>query len=281
MTHPDNGSQTPFRRPSPRISGQAADPDNVVQMDSKHTDPPTESRSEAPGSSGPSNATAEPNVDPYETHPLSVDDIRTRLFELGISKSKDSIQRYCREGRLDCIKLGLFRRYYVTEASVDRLIETFGSDAAAHSFIQLHAGVESDQEKSLQLHSPAADKNIDQPNDLHAAALPGMQVHAGADSGGRSNELRDGETADRPTEPEVAITSSDPGLIDFMKEQLKVKDEQIRVKDEQIAGMLERDRETNILIRGLQDNLGEVFGLLMSGKPQTRIHPDDDHRYEI
>ena len=36
-------------------------------------------------------------------------------------------------------------------------------------------------------------------------------------------------------------------------EQLKQKDEQIRKKDEQINQFLERDRETNILLKGYQD----------------------------
>jgi hypothetical protein len=39
-------------------------------------------------------------------------------------------------------------------------------------------------------------------------------------------------------------------------EQLKTKDEQLKIKDTQIAAMLERDRETNFLIRGLQTLLG-------------------------
>jgi hypothetical protein len=39
---------------------------------------------------------------------------------------------------------------------------------------------------------------------------------------------------------------------DFLREQIKVKDGQLAVKDQQISAMLERDRETNILVQGLQ-----------------------------
>ena len=39
-------------------------------------------------------------------------------------------------------------------------------------------------------------------------------------------------------------------------DQLKTKDEQLKIKDTQIAAMLERDKETNFLIRGLQTLLG-------------------------
>jgi hypothetical protein len=41
--------------------------------------------------------------------------------------------------------------------------------------------------------------------------------------------------------------------------------------------MLERDRETNILIRGLQDRIGDAFGLLVAGKSTS---PDSAHGAE-
>lgn len=41
-----------------------------------------------------------------------------------------------------------------------------------------------------------------------------------------------------------------------LTDQLRTKDEQLKIKDTQIAAMLERDRETNFLIRGLQTLLG-------------------------
>ena len=42
-----------------------------------------------------------------------------------------------------------------------------------------------------------------------------------------------------------------------------------------IAAMLERDRETNILIRGLQDRIGDAFGLLVGGRREARDHAFD------
>ncbi len=224
---------------------------------------------------------ADQDADSYEAYPLSVDDIRAQLFALGISKSKDSIQRYCREGRLDCVKLGLFRRYYVTEASVDALVDLLVNDAEACSFMQVHEGETSGKSEPLRLHVPASVKNIAQPSDLDAAASTGMQADTGAGSITPLRESQKGKTDDQPLEPEEAITPPDPGMVDFLKDQLRVKDEQIRVKDEQIAGMLERDRETNILIRGLQDRIGEAFGLLVGGKNQSRDHGSDGGRYKI
>lgn len=54
---------------------------------------------------------------------VSVEEIRLLLFENGIEKSKDAIQRYCREDRLDAVKLGLLRRYFATPLSVQHLLE--------------------------------------------------------------------------------------------------------------------------------------------------------------
>ena len=55
-------------------------------------------------------------------------------------------------------------------------------------------------------------------------------------------------------------------MINFLKNQIDEKDRQLRTKDEQIAAMLERDRETNVLIRGLQN-------ILALGAPSDR-HTD-------
>lgn len=65
---------------------------------------------------------------------------------------------------------------------------------------------------------------------------------------------------------------------DFLKDQISEKDtqiaqlnKQIERKDDQIMTMLERDRETNILIRGLQDALTSTLGL---NAPPPRYHEE-------
>jgi hypothetical protein len=47
---------------------------------------------------------------------------------------------------------------------------------------------------------------------------------------------------------------------EFLREQIKVKDGQIALKDQQIGAMLERDRETNILVHSLQKMLAPLLG---------------------
>jgi hypothetical protein len=180
---------------------------------------------------------------------VSVDEIRLLLFENGIEKSKDTIQRYCREGRLDAVKLGLLRRYFATPLSVERLLEYLRTDAvevdaaeldaAASTGMQLHKGAIGDEAPDMQLHAAAEPSKSTPEPDPHEAASTRMQAHA--------------------------VEYSD-GMVDFLKGQINVKDEQIKVKDNQIAAMLERDRETNFLIRELQTQLSNTFRLVAGGR---------------
>ena len=67
-------------------------------------------------------------------------------------------------------------------------------------------------------------------------------------------------------------------LFDLLKEQIKEKDKQIGVKDQQIAALnrtidqqIERDRETNILLKLLQE---QIFALQA---PSDRSEPPHSH----
>ena len=118
---------------------------------------------------------------------VSVDEIRLLLFENGIEKSKDTIQRYCREGRLDAVKLGLLRRYFATPLSVERLLEylqtdavevdTAELDAAASTGMQVHEGADSDAASELHLHAGAEPSKLPPETEPHEAA---STRHAGA-----------------------------------------------------------------------------------------------------
>ena len=61
---------------------------------------------------------------------------------------------------------------------------------------------------------------------------------------------------DQPTVDDVRYITLLEKVNADQAEQLKTKDEQLKINDTQIVAMLERDRETNFLIRGLQTLLG-------------------------
>ncbi len=119
-----------------------------------------------------------------KVYSLSVEDIRMQLHNTGISKSKDSIQRYCREGSLDCKKIGMLKRFYATKQSVTNLIEKLKTDAPAPSNTRVHAGANEIELEEVQVHAGAPVKVIPETKDQHQTASNGTQVHEGADSTG-------------------------------------------------------------------------------------------------
>jgi len=115
-------------------------------------------------------------MEPADDYTLSVDDARTRLIAQGIEKSPDTIQRYCRNGDLECAKLGILRRYFITEKSFEALVKKLQVDAPAPDSTQLH---ETDEPDAVQVHEGAAPKNSNHDRTPHTAAPEGTQVHAG------------------------------------------------------------------------------------------------------
>jgi hypothetical protein len=180
---------------------------------------------------------------------VSVDEIRLLLFENGIEKSKDTIQRYCREGRLDAVKLGLLRRYFATPLSVERLLEYLRTDAVEVDAAELDAAAST----GMQTHESAS-----------SDVLPDVQLHAAAEPSKSAPEPEPHASA--PTRMQAHAPEYSDDMVDFLKGQINVKDEQIKVKDSQITAMLERDRETNFLIRELQTQLSNTFRLVAGGR---------------
>lgn len=80
-----------------------------------------------------------------------------------------------------------------------------------------------------------------------------------------------------PVKPEEkTAVSPDKEIITLLKEtteilrdQLQVKDEQIRSLNGKIDSLIERDRETNILLKGMQDRM------ILLGKPKDRQEQPD------
>ena len=78
-------------------------------------------------------------------------------------------------------------------------------------------------------------------------------------------------TGIHPSEAVLTLPHPDAGYLAFLEKQLDRAHQQIDVKDRQIDALLERDRETNILIQGLQGGLTRLLNRL-PGREQ------DDYR---
>jgi hypothetical protein len=143
---------------------------------------------------------------PIEAYTISVDQVRARFRAKGVTKSKDTVQRWCRTGELDCQKRGVLGRYFTNEPSLlaleekllpDMMADTgqahFPADpqpeADADTGVQLHAGEASAAESGIPVHA-AEDAETDRSMRVHAAADPSacsdMQVHAAEGDAERS-----------------------------------------------------------------------------------------------
>ena len=118
----------------------------------------------------------------------------------------------------------------------------------------------------MKLHAAAPVLNVAKDKDLHPAASTGMQRDAAAGSDTHQGADQTIEHREEPRPGQTEKSGIELEMVNFLKEQIRVKDDQIRLKDEQIAAMLERDRETNVLIRNLQARIGDAFGVLVAGK---------------
>ena len=99
-------------------------------------------------------------------------------------------------------------------------------------------------------------------------------VATGVDAG---TDVQANDSVNKPVQtgshqPEQVHTSAvtDFGYITFLEKQLDRAHQQIDVKDRQIDSLLERDRETNILIQGLQSSLTKVVDALPDGRRDYR-----------
>lgn len=77
--------------------------------------------------------------------------------------------------------------------------------------------------------------------------------------------LEDKTSTDTPDKP-----SQDETIVPFLLDQIKVKDEQIKILGGQMTEMIERNRETNILMRGLHETLK-----LNEGKTDKTRQPEE------
>ena len=151
-------------------------------------------------------------------------------------------------------------RYVIEQSSLDRKI------AQELEFEVKRTGVDT---------SPPDPTGPDMPAAIFAEERAEPREHAGQD---RSEPVR--------TEPGTPVRRLEVASIgnDFLKDQISQKDHQISElnrqlerKDEQIMTMLERDRETNHLINGLQEALSQSLGIESPTRMQLKARREGDN----
>ena len=205
-------------------------------------------------------ATHSPAPDEPSEFTLSVEDIRLKLYEVGIKKSKDTIQRYCREGELSCRKLGIFNRYFSTEVSVATLLIKLQPDADARGGVQVHEAVPTKSKLADQVHAVATMPTTSISKDLDEAAQTRTQEHEAT-----------------PTAPDGLVLQA---LLTAEQDKTKILQEQISFLQEEVRdGRSTRRDVTTIAGRMLETLESMAVGgrVLRAPSPMGNSENDSEH----
>lgn len=196
---------------------------------------------------------------------VSVDEIRARLIGVDISKSKDTIQRYCREGRLDCQKIGVFRRYYATEESVKKLIAWLQIDADADGGKQVHEDASTDMRDEMQPHASA-------PSDITNEI---QEPHAGASS--RPQMDADASTVVQMLKQQIADKDED---ITFLREELRERRSAVNAL-EKLVDAFGKNAETARLTAANEERRMKEVLRVRDDAPADEFRRDDDVQDQV
>jgi len=168
---------------------------------------------------------------------LTVDEALSRYEAAGHGRTARALQKYCARGDLDCIKedTEYGQRYRITPASVARHLE--------------------------QIEQVSQAKGHDQSRTDAAIRLPEADQHM------ERNDEPTVRDQPRPDASDTRYTEQLERENAYLREQNDKKDQQLERRDSQIEAMIERDRETNILIKGLQERIPQL------GQAETRSAP--------
>ena len=179
---------------------------------------------------------------------LPLEEVSERYARAGHPRTIRSLQRYCAVGHLDCQKVAttIGDKYLATPQSVDRHIAQIE---------ELHAldvvATERDASR-LVATGPAAPSTPSAPHPGHATG---------------SEHSRQAATADGDDTRYIARLERD---IEQAKDERDFLREQIDRKDKTIDALIERDRETNFLVRGLQEMLTPLLGAPRREPPSSQ-----------
>ena len=192
-------------------------------------------------------------------HTLTIAEVSARLTTAGVPRSDRQIKRYCETGFLDAKKIPgpTGEQWFVAPAALPKLIgdlEQWQMQRVGHGLLW-----------------PAVSEHVppEKPRDINT------------DTGGHGRPqqaMSDKETSteDRGGEPDTSgHVLHLEREVEGLREDREFLRDQIKVKDGQIASLLERDRETNILIGKLQEMLTPLLGA-----PRLEPHIHEVHMPE-
>lgn len=211
---------------------------------------------------------------------LTIEDAATLYAHAGHPRTLRTVQRYCASGHLECVKAQtmLGDKYYVEPSSVSRHIAqieelmSLENRAPSRGLPRPVATPENQNTGGGEARQETAAPTVMSPP--VAASISNIQN--GASEKHEHDDLRQPATPGPDVSRPVATTDSGPSRlvaqlekeVERLSEDKTFLRQQIATKDEQIAALLERDRETNFLVRGLQQMLSPLLGSVRHDPPE-------------
>lgn len=175
-----------------------------------------------------------------EDFTISVDQVREHFRANGLSKSKDTVQRWCRNGDLTCQKRGVLGRYFTTEASLLKLEQKLLPDMIAEN-----AGTKSALRNDLPVHAA-----------VDVEERGGVQAHEAEDAGASSDMQPDAQVHASERSPAITQDADAARLsaeVEGLRAQLENRDKQIEFLQEEIrSGREQRGAVVQISNRMLE-----------------------------
>ena len=212
---------------------------------------------------------------------LTVEQAATLYARAGHPRTLRTVQRYCASGHLDCVKEAtmLGDKYFVERGSVTRHL------AQIEELISLDSRSSGRDEPRLVASRVGAQPSRDDQRH-HLPTYPTVSPPAGDGHRDDRSATEPDDTQRQPATPDnaasrpAATTDIDTSRyvaqleieVERAQDDREFLREQIKTKDVQIAALLERDRETNILVGSLQRMLAPLLG-------PSRREPRDDVEY--
>lgn len=211
------------------------------------------------------------------TYALTIDQAASLYARAGHPRTNRSIQRYCASGHLDAVKetTTLGDKYFINPDSVARHIaqieELIALDhrATGRALSRQDATPEA---APLLYDTPRHDTSLSPPVGTATllettATAPDVTRHVATPTPDLSRQ--DASDTDLMSR-HVALLEREVERLTEDKEFLR---EQVRTKDQQIASLLERDKETNFLVQGLQKMLSPLLGYGRRSEPEEPSRP--------
>jgi hypothetical protein len=215
----------------------------------------------------------------YE-YSLPIEAVADRYEAAGFPRTIRTLQRYCASKHLDSQKVAtaLGDKYFVAPYSVTRHLAQIAEMA------QFAPGAGSGTPHDRTRHDAHGSDAINRApfgattsNDGHMSGHVATRHDTPRQSGHDdarqvpaepSNSPQKGTTdQDRPAAPlpdQPRQGATDPGLspkyVELLERENAFLRDQVNIKDQQIGALLERDRETNFLVQGLQRMLAPLLG---------------------